>query len=90
VLKYQAPGVKWAEVPEEIKFAKVPEANMAMGLIQEVTSVAVTAELVSNVTPPVKPILPVIGTSANIVSVDNSTAAMSINDLSVFMLGLVF
>ncbi len=62
VTKFQTDDVKTAAVPGAIA-ANPPESNVTDGLIHDVTAVADPIELELIVTPPVKPIAPVIGTA---------------------------
>ena len=67
VLKFHAPGAKATAVPGVIAntlgTANTPESSVTWGLTHDVTCVAVEAEEVLNVAPPVKPMEPVTGTA---------------------------
>ena len=84
VFRFQMEPVNVAEVPGVIVL-NAPESSVTMGVIHAVTWVAVAADWVLNVTPPVKPMLPTIGT-ALVVWVKARTMATALANLSIFFI----
>ena len=79
VLRFQIVEEKVTGVPNGIANtlgeANTPESRVTSGLIHDVISVAVAGDDVSYVRPPVKPMLPVIGTAWGICVEASSTSA---------------
>jgi hypothetical protein len=90
MLKFQNTGAKVTGVLLANAYgeggANVPEVPLTTGLIQEVTSVAVPAELVLMVTPkPEKPMLPVIKAACRVCAKVMTTAATVVRRISFFI-----
>ena len=84
-MKFQVAGVKVTAVMLGTD-ANEPEGSVATGVIQLVTAVAVAAELALRVTPPIKPMLPVIKSAWRVCAKVITRAVTILNSVVIFII----